>query len=239
MINTTVRQCHYCQNFFAKNYDQMQKHLSICTAKEGITYSFDNSQIKDYQDNCKYIADLPFTVYFDFETATGNSVVFDAQMFVISYCMIFSFNKSLNFDKIVIFRSFQQSMNELYDLSHFKPEHVPFFDRVILRQLKDAASAVGFREKCTSLAEMFSVELKFTVETLKAWFNKIIKPKFFEVGYNKKDSRKKKNPVTNETLCCICDPYTDKGWFDHVIEVEHLFLRNIYSYSQIKTMGID
>ena len=134
-------------------------------------------------------------------------------------------------------------MNELYDLSHFKPEHVPFFDRVILRQLKDPSSAVGFREKCTSLAEMFSVELKFTVETLKAWFNKIIKPKFFEVGYDKKDSWKEKNPVTNETLCCICDfpldPYADKGWFDHVIEAEHLFLRNIYSYLQMKTMGID
>ena len=134
-------------------------------------------------------------------------------------------------------------MNELYDLSHFKPEHVPFCDRVLLRQLKDAASAVGFREKCTSLAEMFSVELKFTVETLKAWYNNIIKPKFFEVGYDKKDSWKEKKPVTNETLCCICDfplgPYADKGWFDHVIEVEHLFLRHIYSYSQMRTMSID
>ena len=106
--------------------------------------------------------------------------------------MIFSFNKALNFDKIVIFRSFQQSVNELYDITHFKPEHVPFFDQVILRQLKDAASAVAFREKCTSLAEMFSVELKFTVDTLKAWFNKRIKPKFFEIDYNKKDSWKKK-----------------------------------------------
>ena len=81
----------------------------------------------------------------------------------------------------------------MYDISHFKPEHVPFFDQVILRQLKDAASAVAFREKCTSLAEMFSVELKFTVDTLKAWFNKIIKPKVFEINYNKNDSWKKKS----------------------------------------------
>ena len=28
------------------------------------------------------------------------------------------------------------------------------------------------REKDTALAEMFSVELKFTVDTLKNWFNK-------------------------------------------------------------------
>ena len=90
--------------------------------------------------------------------------------------MIFSFNKALNFDKVVIFRSFQQSINELYDISHFKPEHVPFFDQILLRKLKDAASAVDFREKWKSLAEMFSLELKFTIDTLKAWFNKIIKP---------------------------------------------------------------
>ena len=188
VINRTVRQCHYCQNYFAKNYEQMQKHLSICAAKEGITYSFDNSQIIDYQDNYKYIEDLPFTVYFHFETTTGDAVFFYSKMLVISYCMIFSFNKALNFDKIVIFRSFQQSINELYDISHFRPEHVPFFDQVILRQLKDAASAVAFREKCTSLAEMFSVELKSTVDTLKAWFNKILKPKFFEVDYDKKEN---------------------------------------------------
>ena len=155
----------------------MQKHLSICAAKEGITYSFDNSQILDYQDNYKYIGDLPFVVYFDFETTTGDAVFFYSKIFIVSYYMIFSFNKALNFDKTVIFRSFQQSVNELYGISHFKQEHVPFFDQVILRQLKDAVSAVSFREKCTSLAEMFSVELKFTVDTLKVWFNKIIKPK--------------------------------------------------------------
>ena len=111
--NRTVRQCHYCQNFFAKSHDQMQKHLSICAAKEGITYSFDNSQILDYQDNYKYIGDLPFVVYFDFETTTGDAVFFYSKMFFVSNCMIFSFNKAVNFDKTVIFRSFQQSVNEL------------------------------------------------------------------------------------------------------------------------------
>ena len=81
--------------------------------------------------------------------------------------MIFTFNRALNFDKIVIFRSFQQSKNELYNISHFKNEYVPFFDRVLIGQLKDAASAVASREKCTSLVEMFSIELKFTIDTLK------------------------------------------------------------------------
>ena len=157
--------------------------------------------------------------------------------------MIFSFNKVLNFDKIVILRSFQQSMNELYDINHFKPEHVPFFDQVILRQLKDAASAVALGEKCMSLAEMFSVELKLTVDTLKAWFNKILKLKFFDVDYNKKDDWRKKSPLTSDTACTICafpiDPYAENRWFNHVVNSEHPFLRNIYSPSQVKVMGID
>ena len=87
-------------------------------------------------------------------------------MYVISYCQIYSFHPSLNLDKVVIFRSFQQTAKEVYDLSHFKQEHVPFFNKTTFYQLKDAASAVLAREKATSLAELFSIELKFTVDTL-------------------------------------------------------------------------
>ena len=70
--NRTVRQCHYC------------KHLSICAAKEGITYSFDDSQIIDYQDNYKYMGDLSLSVYFDFETTTSNAIFFGSQIYVMS-----------------------------------------------------------------------------------------------------------------------------------------------------------
>ena len=221
----------------------MDKHLSICAAKEGITYSFDNSQIIHYQDNYKYMEDLPFSVYFDFETTAGNAVFFGLQMYVMSYCMIISFNKALNFDKIVIFRSYQQTSIEPYDISHFKQEHVAFFDQVTLRQLKDAASAVAFREKSTSLAEMFCIELKFTIDTLKFWFNKIIKPRSFEVDYNQKDRFEKDNLITKENLCSICDfpinLHSDNGWLEHAAKPEHLFLRNIYDQYQMKTMKID
>ena len=84
----------------------MKKHLSMCAAKEGITYSFDNGQILDYQDNFKYQGNLPFVVYFDFEKTTGNAVFFDPKRYVVSYCQIYSFHPSLNLDKIVIYRSF-------------------------------------------------------------------------------------------------------------------------------------
>ena len=241
--NRSVKQCHYCQNYFLKSVDKMQKHLSIYAAKEGVTYFFDNGQIIDYQDNFKYIGDLPFSVYFDFETTTGNAVFFDSKLFVISYCMVFTVNKTLNFDKIVIFRSFQQRINELDDISYFKNEHVPFFDGALLGQLKDAASDVANRKKCTSLAEMFSIELKFIIDTLKGWFDKLIKPKFFELDFDKKQYWKKHNPLTDSTACSICDfpldPYGDNGWFEHVAKSEHLFLRNIYSAEEMKQMGIN
>ena len=91
---------------------------------------------------------------------------FYPKMYVISYCQIYLFHPPLNLDKVVIFRSFQQAAKEIYDLSHFKQEHVPFFNKTTFYQLKDAASAALAREKATSLAELFSIELKFTVDIL-------------------------------------------------------------------------
>ena len=88
--NCVVKQYHYCENFCAKNDEAMKKHFSICAAREGITYAFDNGQIT-FQDK----GDLPFTVYFDFETTTtGGSLFFDPKMFVVSYCQIYSFHPS-------------------------------------------------------------------------------------------------------------------------------------------------
>ena len=137
------------------------------------------------------MGDVPFTVYFDFETTTGSSVFFDPKMYVISYCQIYSFHPSLNLDKFVIFRRFQQTVEEMCDISHFKQEHVLFFNKTTFYQLKDAASAVLAQEKATSLAELFSVELKFTVDTLNEWFSIIIKPKFFEIDSIKKQIYRK------------------------------------------------
>ena len=137
-----LKQCYFYENFFAKNKEAMKKYLTTCTAREGITYSFDNGQIITFQDNFKYLADVPFTVYFDFETTTGDSVFFNSEMFVVSYCQIYSFHPSINLDKIVIYCSFQQTADKIYDLSHLKREQILFFNKTTFHQLKDAASAV-------------------------------------------------------------------------------------------------
>ena len=103
--HTGARQCHYCNNYFIKSAGKMEKHLSCCAGKAGFTFSFDNGKIIDYQDHYKNLSDLPFTVYYDFETTTGSAVFFDAKMFVVSYCMIVAFHPELKIPRLVIFRS--------------------------------------------------------------------------------------------------------------------------------------
>ena len=119
-----VKQCHFCEKFFVKNEEAMKKYLLICAAREEVTYSFDNGQITNFEDNFKYLGDVAFTVYFDFETTTSGSAFFDPKIFVVSHYQIYSFHPSLNLDKIVICRSFQQTAHEIYNLSHFKREHI-------------------------------------------------------------------------------------------------------------------
>ena len=144
-------------------------------------------------------------VYFDFETTTGDAIFLDPKIFVVSYCKVYTFHPSLNLDKIIIFRSFQQSPEEIYDLSHFRQEHIAYFDKVTFNQLKDATIAVLAREKSSSLSELFSVELKFTINILNNWFSNTIKPKFLELDELKKQIFVTENPVVaSETICYIC-----------------------------------
>ena len=53
-----------------------KKHIAICAVREGITYSFYKGQIITFQDNFKYLGDVTFFVYFNFETTSGDSVFF-------------------------------------------------------------------------------------------------------------------------------------------------------------------
>ena len=59
-------------------------------------------------------------------------------MYVISYCTIFAFHPKLKMERIVIYRSFQQNQEQLFDLSHLKGKMLQYVDSVTLNQLKDA-----------------------------------------------------------------------------------------------------
>ena len=167
-------------------------------------------------------------------------------MFVVSYSQIYSFHPSLNLAKIVIFRIFHQNPEEIYDLNHFKQEHVPYFDKITFCQLKDAATAVLACEKSTLLTELFSVELKFNIDTLNNWFLNTIKTKFLESDDNKKQMFIKENHIVpSESTCCICGFLLDaetcgehQRWYDFIVEMEYLFLRNIYSEKDLQKIFV-
>ena len=156
----------------------MKKHISTRSGQAGSNFISDNGKIVDYQDNYKKIGDLPFTMYFDFETTTGMVVFFDAKMYVVSYCIVVAFHPDLNLPRLFIYRSYDQTINQITSLEHFDIVQQNFFeDKQIfnsktLSQLKDATLSVINRENTTALTEMFNTELKFTADCLKFWFNK-------------------------------------------------------------------
>ena len=74
---------------------------------------------------------------------------------------------------------------------------------------------------------MFSIELKFTADCLKLWFNKY--RKVLEISPKQKKKIYDNAPKND---CCLCNfplqSIAENGWFQHVCKVEYLFLENIY-----------
>lgn len=165
-------------------------------------------------------------------------------MFVVSYCIIVAFHPDLNLPRLFIYRSYDQAINQLTSLVHFDIvqqnvfEDKEIFNSKTLLQLKDAAISVVNREKTTGVAKMFSIELKFTVDCLKFWFNK--NKKVLEISPEQKKNFFDTAPKND---CCLCDfPLQSKaknGSFEHVCKVEYLFLENIYTSKEMYRMGID
>ena len=95
-----TKQCPYCNNFFMKTEKKMQDHINSCAGQAGFSFSFDNGKIINYQDNFKKIGDLPFAVYYDFETATGSVG------FLMQKCMWLAIVWLLLFIQILTYRDF-------------------------------------------------------------------------------------------------------------------------------------
>ena len=143
--NAPPRQCHFYENFFKKTKKEMEVHVKVCAGQSGFTYKFDNPVI-NYRDNFSKIRDLPFAVYYDLETTTGAAIEFDAKMYVISYSIVVAFHPSLNIPRLVIYRSFDQTIEELNSKRHFDLldsfSHEGHLDKNSRRQFNDIAYAV-------------------------------------------------------------------------------------------------
>ena len=53
ILHPTCRQCPFCENVFAKSTEAMKKYTKVCAPKEGITYTFDNSDIISFLNTWK------------------------------------------------------------------------------------------------------------------------------------------------------------------------------------------
>ena len=216
----------------------------------GVVHNFNNQNLISYQDNFHAKGDIPFVIYFDFETNAPTDHCFDPEqkkMFAVSYVMIVAFHPELKLNRIIIQRSYAHSTEQLTSLNYFTQEQINFIDHTLLKMLKDMAFDVSKRKCKNSMGQMFCIESALVKKTILKWFNKKFKQQFVEMSPIKKLRYEKQNPVNWKTdKCVICQfplkveptnfktPDDEMSFGDFVIRYEHKFLRNIYTNEQIK-----
>ena len=246
---TKVQSCHYWNHIFAHNQKKFERHLKHCSGKPGVIYNFNNQSLVSYEDNFKAKGDLPFCVYFDFETTAPTDNCLDPEqkkLFVVSYVMIVAFRPVLQFDRVIIYRSFAHTLDQRSNINYLTREQISFIDKYLIHMLKDCASEVSKRQCKNSLGQMFSVESALVKKTLLKWFNAKFKRTFNEINPIKKIRFEAANKINwQKDKCVICKfpmrleptnlqtPSSSMTYGDFVIRFEHTFLRNIFSEEQL------
>ena len=64
--NSSPEQCYGCNKFFVQRKNE--KHLENCCSKPGVLYKFNNQNVQTFEDNFRFMGEVPFSVYFDFES---------------------------------------------------------------------------------------------------------------------------------------------------------------------------
>ena len=95
----SIYECYYCNKFFRQK-SKKDHHLKICSGKPGIINNFCSQTLTSFEDNFNAKGDIPFSVYFDFETTSPTDSEWlnpeDKKMFVMSYVIVVAFHP--NFD---------------------------------------------------------------------------------------------------------------------------------------------
>ena len=239
----TIYECYYCKKFFRQK-NKKEHHLKICSGKPGIVYNFCSQTITSFEDNYSAIGDVPFSIYFDFETTSPTDSEWldpeDKKMFVMSYVIVVAFHPHFNFGRVLVQRSVCHSKEELTSVNYLTREQFTFKTPELIKQLYDQALHVSKRTTKNALGVMFGIELAFVKKTLLAWFNKKVSATF-------KRKILLKNPFcwSQERDCVICKmpvrpffsspdcPDSKMYYGDYIIRYEYKFLRNIYSQEQL------
>ena len=121
-----------------------------CSGKPGIVYNFNIQNIVTFEENLKYMGDLPFSAYADFETtAPAADCLFpeNNKMFAVSYSIVFAWHPKLNLQRQCVVRGFNHSIDQLADISHLTDEQLALRKQTTAEQLRDAVIAVHEKKK--------------------------------------------------------------------------------------------
>ena len=112
-------ECYYCKNFFFKK-DTHKRHIENCTGVPGVVYNFNTKSLISLQDKFHVKVDLPFVLYFAFETTAPTDICFDPEqkkMFVVYNVLIVAFHPALNIKRIITQKSYAHSLEQLTSLN--------------------------------------------------------------------------------------------------------------------------
>ena len=71
-------QCYYCNKFFTRE-ERQKRHTENCLGVPGVIYNFNTKTLISFQDNFNSKGNLPFVMYFDFETTGPTDNNFDPE----------------------------------------------------------------------------------------------------------------------------------------------------------------
>ena len=128
-------QCYYCNKFFISEIWQ-KRYINNCSGRPGVIYNFNNQNLVSYQDNFHAKGDVLFVVYFVYETTEPTDNCLDPEqkkMFVVSYVMIVAFHPELKLDRIITYRSFAHTVEQLTTLDYFSHEQICFIDPYLIK----------------------------------------------------------------------------------------------------------
>ena len=77
----------YFNNFFIRS-DKHQSHINNFSGAPGVVYNFNNQNLISYQDNFHAKGDIPFVIYFDFETTAPTDNCFDPEQKKNVFCFL-------------------------------------------------------------------------------------------------------------------------------------------------------
>ena len=241
-------QCYYCSTFFERK-SPFERHIKNCSGKPGIVYNFNIQNIVSFEDNLKYIGDIPFSVYADFETTAPNSDFScpeNSPMFPVSYALVFAWHPKLNLPRQFVVRGFNHSLDQLADMSYLTQEQLALRKQTTAEQLRDAVLAVYKRKNKKAIAELFNIELKFACDLLNKWFNHRIRSDNLAIPEFRRLLYSRNNPITPETKCSISHfplniapkglsyKENEMSYLDFLIRKEHAFIRNIFDEKELK-----